>query len=182
MVLIYDWQGGEFAARLGAPKAETREEFFRLIDKGYRIICYCPDEDSCDLEGEEWEWFCNTVFDIAGKTDEQKLIVADEVDDLTDPYNVPKPMKRILKRGRRLRMDTIFCGGSANALHSSGRDQVSELYQFRNIDDNALKFATRLKVNPDEVSSLDDGEFIHVDCRKGTKKRLDLWRENTKPA
>ena len=179
-VFVYDWQGGEFATRLGARKLASRDEVLSAIDEGERIVAYDAESGEEDASGEGFEWFCDTAFETSGVMPGRKLFIVDECQDLIDPYNVPDGLQRILSRGRRRLMDTCLAGRSANALHTVGRDQVSELYCFRCIDENSLKYPKSIGLDPEEVKSLPDTHFFYRDLRTGDKKRLALW-ENSEP-
>lgn len=175
LVLIYDWQGGEFAHRLGAPLAQNREDLAALIDAGHRIVCYDAESGEAEPEGDGFDWFCEMAFELSGTTAGRKLIVVDESQDLIDPYNIPDSLKKVLTRGGRREMDTCLIGSAANALHNVGRNQVSELFCFRCVDENARKFPVSLGLDDQRIKSLPDCRFIHLDMRTGQQNELGLW-------
>jgi hypothetical protein len=181
LILVYDWQGGEFARKLSAPLALNREMLAARIDEGVPVICYDAENGEHDPKGEGFEWFCAMVFELSGQTAGRKLLVVDECQELIDPWNIPEGLGTILSRGRRRMIDTCLIGRSANALHTVGRDQVSELYLFRQTDGNSLKYPASLGVDPESIRSLKDTEFIFRDNRTGETKRLALWGRGSKP-
>lgn len=172
----FDWQGGEIASRLGGARAYTHEEFARRIDAGARLVCYIVRDDleAAQID-EEFDWFCDFTFELAGQLPGRKLIVVDESQDLIDPWNIPPGFERILCRGGRRMIDTVVCGSSANALEGTARNQVSELYCFRCVDDNAVKYPKSVGIDPEKVKALPDTHFIFKDMRTGRQNNLDLW-------
>lgn len=181
LVLIYDWQGGEFAKRLGEKISSDREELAAHIDEGRRVICYDAETGETDPTGEGFEWFCGMAFELSGKTAGRKLIVVDETQDLIDPWEMPTSLGNILSRGRRRMMDTCLVGRAANALNTVARDQVSELYCFRLTDDNSMKYPASLGLDTDEIRNLKDTHFIYRNNRTGETKKLALWQRTPTP-
>jgi hypothetical protein len=184
LVLIYDWQGGEFAKRLRVRGCESRESVGDAISRGDRIVCYDAErgESKEDLKSAGFDWWCEMCFEVSGKTPGRKLIVADELQDLVDPYNIPDPLSDILCRGGRREADTCLMGTSANVLHGTGRNQVTELYCFRCVDENALKYPKALGLDPETIKGLPDCRFLFWDARTGEKKELELWGGKRNPS
>lgn len=180
IVLVYDWQGGEYAKRLGAKLCFSREALAEAISQGHRIICYDAEAGEDDPQGAGFEWFCGMAFELAGHTAGRMLFVVDECQDLIDPWNMPESLGNVLSRGGRREMDTAIVGRSANALQTEARDQVSELYCFRVLDANSLKFPVAMGLDPERVKSLPDTEFVFKDMRTGQMKELALWAKKTK--
>lgn len=181
LILIYDWQGGEFAKRLGNRLCLSREDVEKALQDGSRIICYDAEAGEADPRGEGFAWFCTMVFEVGGTTPGRKLFVVDEVHELVDPYNIPEPLGDILSRGGRRMIDTVMIGRSANALQTEARDQVSELYVFRLIDANSIKYPKDIGLDADEIRGLKDTHFIYKDMRTGEVLKLDLWGQRCKP-
>lgn len=180
LILIYDWQGGEFAKRLGAPLAESRTHLAHMLEsKAFRVICYDAENAESDPESAGFDWFCGMVFEVCGWIPGRKLIVIDEGQELIDARNIPESFRVLLRRGRRRMIDTVFIADAANVIHNIGRNQVSDLYHFRGTDENAMDYAEGLGVTPDEIRGLDDLEFIHVNTRTGEKKKLALVHEKS---
>lgn len=175
MVLIYDWQEGEYAKRLGVSAAYSRDEVLQQIAAGKKIICYRADIAAKDHEKEEWEWFCTMAFEVSSITPGIKLIVVEELQDLIDGHKMPPSMKTLLSRGRRRRLDSILSASAPNGLHNNSRDQVSELYLFRSIDENALNYPTSMGIDAQEIRDLPDTHFLYRNLRTGRKVNLALW-------
>lgn len=183
LVLIYDWQGAEFSRRLGVRPLESREAVGQALRRGDRIICYAAEkgETKETLKGEGFEWFCDMAFEIAGHVPGRKLFCVDECQALIDPYTIPEPLSRILDRGGRRMMDTCLIGSSANALHTESRNQISEVYVFRCIDENAVKYPKSIGMDPDQIRALPDCRFVFWEARTGNRKTLDLWDGKSNP-
>jgi hypothetical protein len=179
LVLVYDWQGGEFAKRLGAVLATDREMLAKKIDEGHRIVCYDAEAGEHDPQGGGFEWWCEMVFELAGQTPGRKLVVIDECQDLIDPYNLPTQLGDILSRGGRRMIDTCIAGRSANALQTEARDQVTELYVFRCLDANSLKYPTSLGLDAETIQGLPDTHFIFKNMRTGQQNELALWAKKS---
>jgi hypothetical protein len=175
LVLIYDWQGAEFAQRLGATPAESREELAARIESGERLVCYDAESSENEPEGDGFTWFCEMAFEVAGRTPGRKLVVVDECQELIDPWKIPDGLGKLLSRGRRRMVDTCLLGSAANALHSVGRNQVTEAYFFRTTDENALKYPASLGLDTDEIRDLKNTEFVYRNNVTGEKEKLALW-------
>jgi hypothetical protein len=117
------------------------------------------------------------VFEVGGVTPGRKLLVVDECQDLIDPWTLPDQLGDVLSRGGRREIDTALVGRSANALQTEARDQVTELYCFRCLDSNSLKYPTGAGLDPERIKSLKDTEFIFKDMRTGETKELALWNK-----
>lgn len=179
LVLIYDWQQGEFARLLGAPLCHTREEVAERIEQGQHIVCYDPeipvDDDYDDNQAEDFAWWCTMVMEVSGELDCEKLVVIDEAQDLMTAHKIPAPLRWLLARGRRRRIDTILLAESANAIHGKGRNQVSQLYCFQCTDDNATDYPVSLGLDRDEIKNLAPTHFIHWNKYPQKISRLALW-------
>ena len=178
--LVYDWDGGEYAHRLGVKPAISRDEIAEKIEAGEELVCYRAELGEEDPTGAGFEWFCDMAFEVSGSTPGRKLFVVDEVHDLIDPWTMPEHLGRILRAGRRRMMDTCLVGEAANAINSVGRNQVSELYLFRNTDDKALEFPKSLKMDVEEIRNLPKTHFIYRDRETGEAKKLALWQNASK--
>jgi hypothetical protein len=177
LVLIYDWQGGEFAHRLGVKAVESRAELATRIEGGERLVCYNAEQGEGDPQGDGFEWFCEMAFEVAGATPGRKLFVVDECQELIDPWKIPDGLGKLLSRGRRRMVDTCLVGSAANALHSVGRNQVTEAYFFRTTDENSLKYPASLGINTDEIRDLKNTELVYRNNVTGEKQRLALWEK-----
>jgi hypothetical protein len=184
LVLVYDWQGGEFAKRLNEKGYNSREDVGTAIAQDQRIICYNAEkgEAKSDIKTAGFDWFCDMSFEVAGRVPGRKLFVVDECHDLIDPYNIPEPLGDILGRGGRRMMDTCIIGASANCMHGESRNQVSELFVFRCVDDNALKYPKSIGLDDDAIRALPDCRFLCWDARTGEKKELELWGGKRSPS
>lgn len=179
---VYDWQGGEFHSKLGGDFCDGRDTLIDRIESGPGLISYGGPQCEEDPEGEEFEWWCNLVFEASGQIPARKVVAIDESQDLNSPHVIPPGLTRILTRGRRRRMDSILAASAANQIHNTGRNQVTEFYCFRCIDKNSLLYPASLGIDPDEVQKLEDGEFIFKDMRSNSDPRkLDLFEGSTKP-
>jgi hypothetical protein len=179
LVLIYEWQGTEFRSLVGGTVARSRNELKDAIDHGDRIICYDAEQGEEDPRGEGFDWFCGMVFEVAGKLEGRLLFVVDESQDLIDPYNLPENFGDVLSRGRRREIDTVVAGRSANALQTESRDQVSEFYCFRLLDENSLKYPKAAGLDVDQVKDLRDGEFFYRNMTTGEQHKLDLFKKKS---
>lgn len=179
LILIFDWQGAEFASRLGEKPAQSRAELEEMIRSGHRVVCYDAEavvgDDDIEAMQEVFDWFCQMAFELAGHQPGRIVFVCDELQDLIDPWNIPPSLGNILSRGGRREMDTCLGSRSGNALHTEARDQVTELYCFRLVDKNSVKYPEELGLNGDEIRNLKDTHCIYRDMRTGEQKRLSLW-------
>ena len=183
LVLIYDWQEGEFARRLGAPLCTTREEVAHRIEQGHRVVCYDPqipfEDEIEERQQEDFAWWCKMVMEVAAHFPGIILAVIDENHDLMTAHKMPAAERWLLSKGRRRRIDTLLVAAAANAIHNSGRNQISELYCLGCVEKNALDFPASLGLDPDEIKALPPTHFIHWDRRSRKITKLDLWGEKS---
>jgi hypothetical protein len=179
LILIYDSEGGEFSKRLGAKLATSRDDFLAMVESGERLCCYDAEAGEDDPKKAGLAWFCEVVFEVGGRVPGRKLAIIDELQNKIDPWNMPEYLDELLTRGGRREIDTCLIGSAPNALQCKARNQVSELYCFRLIDETAIQFPKQLKIDPASIRTLPDCRFIFLDMRTGQKEELDLWEKSS---
>jgi hypothetical protein len=181
VVFIYDWQEGEISKRLGIDATGDRAELQRKISAGDRIIAYDPgDELSEEEQQEDFAWWCKMVREVSGLVPGRKLAIVDESQDLMTTQRIPIELYRLLARGRRREIDTVLIASAANAIHGKGRNQVSELFCFKCVDDNALDYPVSLKMDGEKIQALEKGHFLHKSLETGKIMELALWDGESK--
>jgi hypothetical protein len=181
LIFVYDWQGGEFAERIGVAGTDSRAVVGQKIEEGQRIICYNPGDKLGEAaQLDDFDWWCDMVMEVSGRVPGRKLAVIDEADELMTNQKIPDALYRILKRGRRRQIDTILIASAANAMHNKGRNQVSELFCFKCVDENALTYPTSLGLDGATIAQLAPGRFSHLNLVTGQRMELALWDGKSK--
>jgi NADH/NAD ratio-sensing transcriptional regulator Rex len=183
VVVVYDWQGGEIAHRVGGHLVDSRDALAEKLDDGeVKVICYNAEVAEKDPKGEGFEWFCHFCFEALGQFAGSKLVVVDELQDLITSHDVPEALLTLLTRGGRRQIDTLLVASQSNAIHNQCRNQITEIVVFRTLDENALKYPAALGMEIEEIKALPDCRFLHKSCRTGDQKKLDLWEKTPSTA
>lgn len=169
---VYDSQG-EFHQRWDIPTAYDGEELFKLIEKG-GWVCYDPVEtvesidaktdagtlDENDAPDPLADW-CAVVFAACKQLPGRKLVIIDELDDLTDVSNTPSKLLTLLRTGRRYQVDFYAICQGTNSLHNRVRQQITEIYAFAQGDDNATKWLVSRGLPEEKLLALPPGKYLY---------------------
>jgi hypothetical protein len=178
VVFLYDWQEGEISKRLGAEATADRSVLQSKIVSGERIIAYDPGDELTEEEQQvDFAWWCRMVREVSGLIEGRKLAIIDESQDLMTTNRIPIELYRLLARGRRREIDTVLIASAANAIHGKGRNQVSELFCFKCVDENALDYPASLGLDREKIQELPKGHFVHKSLETGKMMELALWEK-----
>jgi hypothetical protein len=156
---VYDSQG-EFSDRFGLEPVSDREGLLQATAKG-GWICFDPINSFEDNPEEGLMWYCDFVFTACGHLKGRKLLVIDELDDLTQDIANPKELLRVFRRGRRLEIDVYAICQGTNALHNRVRQQITDIYAFAQGDENATKWLVSRGLDEEKLLGLKPGEYLY---------------------
>jgi len=162
---VFDHQG-EFAGRFRVPSVTNIDD---LEDKTFRKgwVVYDPADDFPGKSADGFVFFCEYVFITCKEVRGRKLFCCDELQALTDQHNAPEALLTVCETGRRHQIDGFFISQAPNRIHNSVRNQLTDVYTFRQSDANAIKYLVDNGFNEDEVRNLKQYEAIHRNLRTG---------------
>jgi hypothetical protein len=114
-----------------------------------------------------FRFFCEWVFQAAGRGPGRKILVIDEVWKYCSPLNIPAELALTIQTGRKRGLETVFCTQRPNRLNEAITNEVSELVCFRLQGDNAVRLVDSLAGRPIAAPDLPLGEFLAVNLDSG---------------
>ena len=135
---IYDHQG-EFATRFGIEPVTTLDGLMEKTAKG-GYVCFDPVDLFKGKSPEGLNFYCDYVLAISEKIKGRKLFICDELQKLTTTRDEPGEFLALLDVGRRFQVDVFAISQAPNAIHNRIRNQLTEVYTFRQSDANAIKY------------------------------------------
>jgi hypothetical protein len=164
---IFDHQG-EFQARFKMPGISNPEKLIEAAIQG-GIVCFDPIEVCNQIDPETGErlgldgafrFFCDLVFAISEKVRGRKILVCDELQKLTGIRGEPTEFLTILDTGRRYQLDVFCISQAPNRIHNAIRNQITEVYTFRQGDANAIAYLADNGFDAEKVRSLQSGLYV----------------------
>ena len=163
---IFDHQG-EFSARFGKPGAVTISDLCEQTGAGGWVVFdpiqfaneTGPDGERRGLPGA-FAFFCAFVMCISENHAGRKILVCDELQKLVNASRSPDELQTILDTGRRFQLDFYAITQAPNLIHNSIRNQITEIYSFRQCDKNAVVFLTDNGFNENEIRNLPRFKYL----------------------
>lgn len=149
---IYDHQG-EFSKRFKVPAITDADDLLDKTAKG-GYVCFDPIKSFPGKSQLGFDFFCEFVFAECQVIGGRKIFFCDELQKLTDTANEPEAFLTLCETGRRFKVDIICISQAPNRLHNAIRNQLTQVYTFRQSDDNAIKYLEANGFDPAKVRSL----------------------------
>jgi septin family protein len=150
---VFDHQG-EFAQRFKiAPCRDERDLAAATARGGW--VCFDPLPSFPGKAGQGFEFFCDYVFAIAQRFPGRKILFCDELQKLIDTKNEPVELLTICETGRRFEIDFLCISQAPNRIHNAIRNQFTQVYTFRQSDQNAIKYLEENGFYAEKIRSLD---------------------------
>lgn len=163
---IYDHKGGEFGNRFRIPSVYDWNGIVEATARG-GYVCFNPVYLYPGEFQKGFLTFCDYVWSMVTSFRGRKLFLVDELQNLTDNRNAPKEFMTFLDTGRSFKLDTFSLASAPNALHNRLRNQFTEVFAFRQTDDNATKFLKAKGIEPITVRNLPNGRYAWRQCDTG---------------
>jgi len=149
---IYDHQG-EFSQRFHVPAIHDADELIAKTAVG-GYICWDPIESFPGKAQMGFEFFCDYVFNVSQALGGRKIFFCDELQKLTDTTCEPDEFLCLCETGRRFQIDVICISQAPNRLHNAIRNQLTQVFTFRQSDVNAIKFLSENGFDADKIRNL----------------------------
>lgn len=164
-IFIFDHKR-EFALKLGLPVCETIPQLAVATKKGGYVLfdhqhLYPGDRVS------GFKFFAKFVYEVAKELRGRKIIVVDELQDVAGPNDDCPEIITCLDDGRSLQIDAMLIAQSANGIHTRLRAQLTEIFVFRQSDENAIRHLEQNGFDKDAIRSLRPGEWFWRNLNTG---------------
>jgi len=172
---IFDSEG-EFVERseFAFKPATTPEELERQVETGWIVY------DPVPMYNEDFEtafaFFCDWFYQLSNHLPGTKLFACDELQELVGVNSCPIHFRRLLRLGRRRGIDAIMIAQEPNGIHNVVRNQLTEVVAFQQLTENAIEFLAALGFDPEELRSLDTGDFVDFMTRRKKWTRGNVFK------
>ena len=155
---VFDHQG-EFSARFKVPAVCDPEGLCERVATGGWVV-FDPVKMYPGRSEDAFKFFCDFVFAISETVKGRKLFCCDELQKLTNNSEEPAELLCILDTGRRYELDCFFISQAPNRIHNGIRNQLTEIYTFRQSDKNAIAYLKDNGFDEEQVRTL--GQFKYL--------------------
>lgn len=165
-IFIFDHKR-EFSQKLGGlPVCCTLEQLCVATQKGGTIcfdhqVLYPGDRTAGAM------FFAEFVYSVAGHLRGRKILVIDELQEVAGPDDQPFELIKCLDDGRSLKIDFLGIAQSPNGIHNKIRNQLTEMFVFRQSDENAIKHLKQNGFDENEVRGLQPGQWLWKNLNTG---------------
>lgn len=163
---VYDHKGGEFGHRFKLPTVYDVPGLCEATARGGWVV-FNPCFMYAGRLPEGFTFFCDFVWAIATSHKGRKLIVVDELQNVTDNRKVSVEFQTFLDTGRSFQVDTVSLSTAPNAIHCRTRGQINKVFAFRQTDGNATEFLKEKGIDQNAVGTLRNGIYHWRDCDTG---------------
>ena len=164
---VFDHQG-EFSARFGQRAATNIDELCEQTTRAGWIVfdpvkfANEPNPVTGERRGlpESFAFFCDYVFAMSETLRGRKIIACDELQKLVTNTKTPDELLCILDTGRRYQLDFFAISQAPNQIHNAIRNQITEIYTFRQNDKNAVQYLADAGFNENEIRNLEKFAYL----------------------
>jgi len=163
---VFDHQG-EFSARFGHEAATDIPTLCEHTGRGgYVIFDPVKFANEAGTDGERrglpgaFAFFCDFVFAMSENLRGRKILVCDELQKLVTNTKTPDELLCILDTGRRYQLDFFAISQAPNLIHNAIRNQITEIYSFRQNDKNAVQYLADAGFNENEIRNLEKFAYL----------------------
>jgi hypothetical protein len=170
---VYDHKGGEIAFKLGQPAIRSFDHLIECasaagIMRSGGWVCFDPSLVFADDFYAGFAFFCDFVWSIATQFPGRKMLLVDELQNVTrNRGEGTREFQIMLNTGRSFELDTYSIASRANSIHCDARGQFTKIYAFRQQDDNATDFLEKAGFDIDQVRTLPPGKYLWRDLNSG---------------
>ncbi len=166
-IFVYDHKH-EICQKLGVRCAYSLAELAEAANRG-GVVCF---DYSVLYPGQKragFTFFCDFVYSFSEAFRGRKILFTDELQKLVDPHKeVPLEVAQVIDDGRCVELDLWAVSHGANRVHTWVRAQATEVYTFRQADENSVKILAKdYGFNPDAVRELQPGQWLYRNVNSG---------------
>jgi hypothetical protein len=162
--LVFDHKA-EFQTLAGAVACHSPGEIEAALDTGWCV--FDPHRMFPGKLPEAFRFFCDYAWTESERRGYTKLLVADELNILTESSNPPE-LCRVMEDGRSVALDVLFTSHGANTLHNRIRGQFTEVVTFFQRSKPAIEtMEGEYDFDGELIRKLDRGEYIAQNLDSG---------------
>ena len=170
---VFDHQG-EFSKRFKIPAVFDGEGLCHKTAQGGYVV-FDPVQLYPGRSEEAFAFFCDFVFSISTEVKGRKILACDELQKLTCTREEPQELLTVLDTGRRYQVDALMISQAPNRIHNGIRNQLTQVYTFRQSDTNAIGYLKENGFDEDKIRNLAKHHYIFRDLgtsesREGCEK------------
>jgi DNA helicase HerA-like ATPase len=159
--------GGRFSRRLRVTPACTARQVEEALPT--RWVIFNPVQMFPDDYAAGFAWFCQWVFDCAGRGPGLKVLVVDELWQWADSRTIPRTLRLCTQAGRERGVQLLTGTQEPQRVNSSIVGQAAELVCFRLQEPKAWNCIKELGADPEQVGALPLGSFVSWNRLSGGK-------------
>jgi hypothetical protein len=159
----------EYSQRLRLQPAEDAYRLSLHLCTGW--IVFDPHTMFTGRLDDGFAFFCEWVFTMSERLPGRKLLVVDEAWRYVDSRTHPVELESCVRSGRKRGLECLFNTQTPNLLHSTIRNECSELVCFRLSDQKCLEMPAARGFEVDQVKALPDLHFISRNLDSGGELR-----------
>ena len=150
--------GSRFSRRLGVTPATTAKQLEEALAS--RWVIFNPVKMFPDDYAAGFAWFCQWVFDCAGRGPGLKVLVVDELWQWADARAIPRTLRLCTQAGRERGVQLFTATQEPHRVNSSILGQSAELVCFRLQEPKAWACIKDLGADAERVGNLRLGSFV----------------------
>ena len=156
-----------FSRRLRVTPAFTARQVEEALPT--RWVIFNPVQMFPDDYAAGFAWFCQWVYDCAGRGPGLKVLVVDELWQWADSRAIPRTLRLCTQAGRERGVQLLTGTQEPHRVNSSIVGQAAELVCFRLQEPKAWNCIRELGADPDLVGALPLGSFVSYNRLSGGK-------------
>jgi DNA helicase HerA-like ATPase len=157
--------GSRFSRRLRVTPACTARQVEEALPT--RWVIFNPVQMFPDDYAAGFTWFCQWVFDCAGRGPGLKVLVVDELWQWADSRVIPRTLRLCTQAGRERGVQLLTGTQEPHRVNSSVVGQAAELVCFRLQEPKAWGCIKDLGADADQVAALPLGSFVSYNRLSG---------------
>ncbi len=157
--------GGRFSRRLRVTPAYTARQVEDALTT--RWVIFNPLQMFPDDYAAGFAWFCQWVYDCAGRGPGLKVLVVDELWQWADSRAIPRQLRLCTQAGRERGVQLFTATQEPHRVNSSIVGQAPELVCFRLQEPKAWACIKDLGADADQVAALPMGSFVSYNRLSG---------------
>jgi len=156
-----------FSRRLRVTPAFTARQVEEALPT--RWVIFNPVQMFPDDYAAGFAWFCQWVYECAGRGPGLKVLVVDELWQWADSRAIPRTLRLCTQAGRERGVQLLTGTQEPHRVNSSIVGQAAELVCFRLQEPKAWNCIRELGADPDLVGALPLGSFVSYNRLSGGK-------------
>lgn len=165
--------GGRFSRRLGITPCYTAAQVEEALPG--RWILFNPARMFPDDYAAGFAWFCQWVFNCAGRGPGLKVLCVDELWQWADSRQIPRTLRLCTQAGRERGIQLLTATQEPQKVNSSIIGQTAELVCFKLQEPKAWECIEALGARAQEIAALPLGSFVAYNRLSGARLKGRLW-------